>query len=46
MITLEEIIQRCSVKKGVLRNFAKATGKHLCHSLLFNKVADLGLQPY
>ena len=26
---------------GVLENFAKFTGKHLCHSLLFNKVADL-----
>ena len=26
-------------KKGVLRNFAKFTGKHLCHSLFFNKVA-------
>ena len=25
-------------KKGVLRNFAKFTGKHLCQSLLFNKV--------
>ena len=24
-------------KKGVLRNFAKFTGKHLCHSLFFNK---------
>ena len=31
--------QRCSVKKGVLRNFAKFTGKHLCQSLFFNKVA-------
>ena len=30
--------QRCSVKKGVLRNFAKFTGKHLCQSLVFNKV--------
>ena len=29
----------CSVKKGVLRNFAKFTGKHLCQSLFFNKVA-------
>ena len=28
-------------KKGVLRNFAKFTGKHLCHSLFFNKVAGL-----
>ena len=31
-------------KKGVLRNFAKFTGKHLCQSLLFNKVA--GLRPF
>ena len=31
--------RRCSVKKGVLRNFAKFTGKHLCQSLFFNKVA-------
>ena len=29
-------------KKGVLRNFAKFTGKHLCQSLFFNKVAGLG----
>ena len=28
-------------KKGVLRNFAKFTGKHLRQSLFFNKVADL-----
>ena len=26
-------------EKGVLRNFAKFTGKHLCQSLVFNKVA-------
>ena len=31
--------QRCSIKKGVLRNFAKFTGKHLCQSLFFNEVA-------
>ena len=30
--------QRCSIKKDVLRNFTKFTGKHLCQSLLFNKV--------
>ena len=30
-------------RKGVLRNFAKFTGKHLCQSLFFNKVA--GLRP-
>ena len=28
-------------KKGVLRNFTKFTGKHLCQSLFFNKVPDL-----
>ena len=31
--------QRCSVKKGVLRNFAKFKGKHLSQSFFFNKVA-------
>ena len=30
--------QRCSIKKGVLRNFIKFTGKHLCQGLFFNKV--------
>ena len=33
--------QRCSMKKGVLRNFAKFPGKYLCQSLFFNKVAAL-----
>ena len=33
--------RRWSVTKGVLRNFAKFTGKHLCQSLFFNKVAGL-----
>ena len=30
--------RRCSVRKGVVRNFAKFAGKHLCQSLFFNKV--------
>ena len=35
---------RCSLfKKGLHTNFAKFTGKHLCLSLFFNKVA--GLRP-
>ena len=38
--------QRYSVRKDVLRNFTKFTGKHLCHSLFFNKVGGLGLQLY
>ena len=33
----------CSLRKGALRNFAKFTGKQLCPSLFFNKVA--GLRP-
>ena len=35
--------RRCSLKEGILRNFTKFAGKHLCQSLLFNKVA--GLRP-
>ena len=34
-------LPRMFYKKGVLRNFAKFTGKHLCQSLFFNKVAGL-----
>ena len=42
----EEFINRSSrpevfCRKGVLRNFAKFTGKHLCQSLFFSKVAGL-----
>ena len=41
---LKDLIDRsshwkCSVRKGVLGNFAKFTRKHLCQSLFFNKVA-------
>ena len=31
-------------RRGVLRSFAKFTGKHLCQSIFFNKVAKLRLQ--
>ena len=27
--------QRCTMKKGVLKNFTKFTGQHLCQSLLY-----------
>ena len=30
-----------SARKGVLRNFAQFTGRHLCQSLIFNRVAGL-----
>ena len=33
---------RCSIKIGVLKNFAKFSGKQLSQSLFFNKVAGLG----
>ena len=32
---------RCSIKEGVLKMFAKFTGKHLSQSLFFNKAAGL-----
>ena len=28
-------------KKGVFKNFAKFTGKHMCRSLFFNKVTGI-----
>ena len=37
----EAVARRCSVRKGVPRNFANFTRKQLCQSLFFNKVADL-----
>ena len=32
-------------KKGVLKNFAKSTGKHLRLNLLFNKACEIFQQP-
>ena len=44
LMTLSRSSHRiCSVRKVVLRNFAKLTGKHLCRSLFLNK--DAGLRP-
>ena len=42
----EAVAQKCSVKKGVLRELAKFAGKHLCQSLFINKVAGQGRQLY
>ena len=41
VVTYRSSHQMCSVKKSVLRNFEKFTGKHLCQSIFFNKVAGL-----
>ena len=38
--------RRLSVIKGVLRNFTKFTGKHLCQRLFLIKLQALGLQLY
>ena len=38
--SIEAVAQGCSVK-SVLKNVSKFTGKHLCQSLVFNKVAGL-----
>ena len=38
----EVVVRRCSVKKSVLRNFAKFTGKHLCQSLFLIKLQASG----
>ena len=36
--------QRCSEKKGVLRNFVKFTGNHLCQSLFLIKLQAWGCE--
>ena len=45
-LSKEAASRRCSAKKGVLKNFGIFTGKHLCQSLLLNKVAGCSLQLY
>ena len=45
MAAIRSSHRKYSVRKGVFftKNFTKFTGKHLCQSLFFNKVA--GLRP-
>ena len=35
--------RRCSVRRGVLRNFTKFTGKHLCQSPFLTKLQAWGI---
>ena len=35
---LTEAATGCSIRKGVLRNFAKFTGKHLCQSQIVSGI--------
>ena len=37
MIIYRSSHRKCSVRKGVLRNLTKFTGKYLCQSLYYNK---------
>ena len=43
---LEAATRGVLYEKGVLRNFAKFTWKHLCRNFFLGKVADITLQPY
>ena len=45
-ITFRSSHRKCSVRKDVLKTFAKFTEKHLCQSLFFNKVVGQSLQLY
>ena len=40
-VTFSLLLSKAATR-GVLRNFAKFTGKHPCQSLFFNKVAGAG----
>ena len=42
----EPVAQRCSVRNGVLRNFAKFTAKNLCQGVFFKKVGGCSLLLY
>ena len=42
LLCVQKQPQEVFYKKGVLKNFAKFTRKHMCQSLFFNKVAGPG----
>ena len=37
----QAVVRMCSMKKVFYENFAEFTGKYLCQSLFFNKIASL-----
>ena len=41
ILCLQKQLSEVFYKKGVLRNFVKLIGKHLCQSIFFNKTAGL-----
>ena len=44
VLSIEAATGGVLLRKGVLRNFAKFAGKHLCQSLYFNKVETLKIE--
>ena len=46
LLTLRSSHQRCSIKKGILKNFVKFTRKHLSQSLFFDEIAGLRPQEF
>ena len=40
IVKLQKKLLEVFCKKGILKDFATFTEKHLCRSLLFNKVVD------
>ena len=40
---LRSSYRRCSLKKGILKNFAKFTGKHLCRSFFYQRDSSTGV---
>ena len=43
---IQELHWKQPLKKVLCKNFTKLTGKHLCHSLFFNKIGGWELQLY
>ena len=41
LLAVEEAHKMCSIKRSVLKNFAKFTAKHLCGSLFLIKLQTL-----
>ena len=45
-LDIEAVTRGILLKKGVVRNFTNITGKHLCQSLFFKKVAGFRWRCY
>ena len=43
LVVIEAVTGRCFFEKYVLKSFAKFTGTRMCWSLIFNKIAGIGI---